>query len=211
MTKTILCTTLGAVATLLTTACDDIHFGDPWDTTSIQVTAEEGTTEPNGPASKGAVPAEATPVIRFHWDGFVAQEVRVERCLYDCENQPEDFCWNKPDDYIEEAILPRQARNEDVGCGWAVGACSSFADCDPSSTGVDYEQMIASSLDYGVTPPQWFVEQDLEATPLEEGGTYAVGVYGFDCSEGEPCKEVYGCRMFRMRGGKPQLMQGTSD
>lgn len=187
----------------LAAGCDDIHFGDPWETAPIHVSATELAS-----GVDGLTPPSPTKVVSFHWEGFVAEEVRVEQCLYDCENQNDDFCWNKSDDYIENVILPREARHEEACPGWAVGACSSFADCDPDGEGIDYSQMIAPSIDYGSLPANWFLE-GAAAGELEDGGYYAVGVFGFDCSEGEPCQEVFGCRMFRMVDGQPIERQGT--
>jgi hypothetical protein len=189
----------------LASGCDDIYFGDPWDTATIHVSGAEVTSELDALTSS----APNRTAIRFHWAGFVAEYVSVEQCLYDCENQNDDFCWRQSDDYIEKAILPRQERGECPGILWEVGACDSFADCNPDSeAGPDFSQMIEASIDYDSVPKDWFLSDGESGRELEDGGFYAVGVYGFDLSS-EPAQQVFGCRMFHMVDGQPIELHGT--
>lgn len=193
----------------LSSGCNDIHLGAPFETSRVTVSS----TDHAGVDTEGTVTGASAPdpAIQFEWSGFVAEEIRVERCLYDCENQNDTFCWDKSDDYIEHVILhPDDSIAHTTSCGWAIGACSSFYECGGDG-GVDPSEMIEGTIRYGELPDRWFVEQEGEAVPLEEGGVYAVGIFGFDCGAGEACEEVYACRMFRMEGGVPRMLQGTGD
>lgn len=179
---------------------------DPIDTSVVTVAAvDRADVDTTGTVVGEGDPA---PTIQFEWSGFAAEEVRVERCLYDCEHQNDTFCWEKSDDYIEHVILhPDPSIGEKTSCGWAIGACSSFYECG-GNRGLDQRELIEGGVRYGELPEGWFVEPEGEPVPLEEGGIYAVGIFGLDC-DGEACEEVYACRMFRMEGGVPHMLQGT--
>ncbi|MFO0552234.1 MAG: hypothetical protein U0271_27855 [Polyangiaceae bacterium] len=182
------------------------------DTFAVSATIEGAPESAVGTARGSAVDAPVDPEsghVVFRWEGILADTVWVEHCVVNCEDQPDDWCWNKGDDEVDGDWDKGQDEAEGI---WYAGACSAYSDC----TGPKSEfpgGLLDGEIQFGQLPADWFIPVGCsEANPtLVEGETYAVGVEGMDCKNGpDSCELAMGCRFFRMENGVPRMLdKGT--
>jgi hypothetical protein len=138
----------------------------------------------------GATPVSlARPTVAFAWDGFEATMVEVLKCTGgDCAKKPADYCIDPRGDFAN--VVAWSVSHQDMS--------------QPRSRG---------PIAYGVCPAGWDdgITRGSCGSPetVEEGAYYAVRVAGVSCAGG--CRDVRGCRWFKVEGGAPKMLGGTGD